>query len=342
MFWKKASEWANLAPNCPSAVRFGLVASKGFEKLVIVPKDPSSVEFLAIVDGLATEAIAPDLAPAQLDEIAADLETKVANFGRSQRRVIENSIEEVYEGLREILTSLEGAISTSENLGSATEDASARLMDLQSAKNYEEVIVGLKKEISTLNKAVSQYKVDAKLIRSVASQHVEQLRTKLKVAEQAVCTDYLTKLGNRGAFDLQLSFAISRLAQSETYCLAMIDVDKFKNINDTYGHLGGDAALVEIAKRLSETFAQVGTSVVRYGGDEFAVLYRGSNLQLEAKLERVNSVLAKSPLMFSGKKISLHTSYGTVELNQNHTPKSAFSDADHAMYEDKKSKRNAA
>ena len=222
-----------MAPNTPLAVRFGVVASKGFEKLIIVPKDPASVEFLAQIEHLTTEACKPNLGPSQLDEIASDIKTRVANFGRVQRRVIENSIEEVYDGLREILTSLEGAIITSETLGSATEDASARLMDLQSAKNYEEVIVGIKKEISSLNKAVSQYKVDAKLIRSVTSKHVEQLRTKLKVAEQAVCTDHLTKIGNRGAFELQLSFAVSRLAQGETYCLAMIDVDRFKSINDT-------------------------------------------------------------------------------------------------------------
>ena len=342
MFWKKPSEWTHFAPNSPSAIKFGIAAAKGFERLVIVPNDPCSVQFLASIDSLTNEVCFTDLAPTQINEIAEELETKVANFGRAQRRVIENSIEEVYDGLREILTSFEGAMTTSENLGSATEDASARLLDLQSAKNYQDVILGLKKEISSLNKAVSQYRADAKLIRSVTSKHVEQLRTKLKVAEHAVCTDHLTKLGNRGAFEQQLAFAVSRLAQGETYCLAMIDVDKFKNINDTYGHLGGDAALVEIAKRLSETFSQVGTFVVRYGGDEFAVLYKGSQLQLEAKLERVNSILAKSSFQYNGTKMALHTSYGSVELNSHHTPESAFADADFAMYQDKRSKRTAA
>jgi diguanylate cyclase (GGDEF)-like protein len=341
MFWKKASEWAEIAPNSPSAIRFGIAATKGFEKLVIVPNDPDSLAFLTKVDELAHGACLPDLVPTQIDDLADQLDTTVKKFAKDQRRGIEDSIGQVYADLREILGSLEGAIASSDKLGAQTEGSSARLLDLQSAKNYDEVVVGLKNEIASLNSAVSQYRADAKLIRKIASKHVEDLRTKLKVAEKAVKTDPLTKLGNRNAFDLQLSFAISKVAQGDTFCLAIVDVDNFKSINDAFGHLCGDDALIEIAKQLSETFAQNGSSVVRFGGDEFAVLYKGSQLQLEAKLERVNSILAKSSFSYNGSKLSLRTSFGSVLLTQLHTQESAFADADKAMYFVKRQKRAA-
>ena len=342
MFGKKVAVGSKLASDCSPAVRFGTVASNNIKKLVLVPNDPTSVTFFQKVDSLSREAHDCTGAATQLNQISEELDATVSKFARSQRLAIETSIDEVYGGLHEILASLEKAIQTSENLGSATENSSARLLDLQCAKNYDAVLDGLRREISSLNKAVGQYREDAKLIRQVASKHVEILRTKLKVAEKAVQTDHLTKLGNRNAFELQLAFAISRLNQGDIYSLAVIDIDRFKKINDNHGHLCGDVALVEFAKRLTETFSQLGTSVVRLGGDEFAVLYKGSLLQLEAKLERVNSILAKSALIHAGATIILHSSFGVLSLRPEHTPESAFAEADRAMYDAKRSKRQAA
>jgi diguanylate cyclase (GGDEF)-like protein len=342
MFWKKASEWAKIAPNSPSAVRYGVAASKGYEKLVIVPNDPISLTFLTKIESLSTEACGEDLCPSQFEAIVSELDTTVTKFSREQRLALEHSIGQVYEGLREILQGLEGAIASSEKFEAETEDSTSRLLSLQNARNYEEVVVGLKKEIATLNSAVSRHRADAKMIRKLASNHVEDLRTKLKVAERAVKTDPLTKLSNRNGFDLQLSSAIGRSIQGETFCLAVVDIDKFKSINDTFGHLCGDAALIEISKQLSQTFALAGTSVVRVGGDEFAVLYKGSLLQLEAKLERVNTIMARTPLAYNEATFTIHASYGCIQLNASHTAESAFVQADEAMYAAKRSRRAAA
>lgn len=337
MFWKKASEWANIAPNSPSAIRFGVAASKGYEKLVLVPKDPTSQDFLKAVATLTNEACVSDIGPKQFASIVDDLETTISKFSHHQRLAVESSIAEVYEGLRDVLKSLEGAIASSTTLENATEGASSRLLSLQHAKSYEEVVHGIKKEISTLNNAVEKHREDAKLVRKVASKHVEELRSRLKHAEKAVRTDHLTKLGNRSAFDFHLSVAIAKIAQGDSYCLAILDVDKFKQINDTHGHLLGDAALIEIATRLTETFSLPGTSVVRYGGDEFAVLYRGSLLQFQAKLERVNNVLARIPLRHEDQTVTLHVSFGAIALTKHHTPESATTEADQEMYRYKRS-----
>lgn len=342
MFWKKASEWASVAPNSPSAIRFGVVAAKGFEKLTILPNDPASLNFLKSVERLSTEACKPEGLASDFNDLADELDALISKFARSQRHAVEHSIGEVYEGLREVLKSLEGAMASSQNLEATTEDVTGRLLNLQKAKSYEEVVTGIKNEISTLNKAVSRHKEDAILIRKVASQHVEVLRTKLKTAETAVRTDHLTKLGNRSSFDLNLTSAIAKAEKGEAYGLALLDVDKFKAINDTFGHLVGDAALVEFAKHLSQTFALPGTTVVRFGGDEFAVLYKGSMLHFEAKLARVNTMLSKAAFTHEGEKIRLHASYGAVQLRADHTPDLAIKEADEAMYASKTENRRRA
>ena len=342
MFWKKASKWSSVMPNSPSAIRFGVVAAKGFEKLVILPNDPASKTFLSSVENLSDEACRSEGLHAEFSDIADQLDALIVRFARNQRNAVEDSIGEVYEGLREVLQSLDGAMNSSETLETTTEDVSTRLLDLQKAKSYDEVVTGIKREISTLNKAVSRHREDSKIIRKVAAQHVEVLRTKLKTAEKAVLTDHLTKLGNRSSFDMLLTLAISKVEKGEVYGLAILDIDRFKSINDTYGHIAGDAALVEFAKHLSETFALPGTSVVRYGGDEFAILYKGSIVHLEAKLARVNTMLAKSSLSHGSTRINLHASFGLVELKPSHTLQSAVAEADQAMYISKSENRRSA
>lgn len=338
MFWKRASEWAKIAPNTPASIQFGLAACKGYSQLVIVPNDPTSQKFVSDVETIAEFASKSEISEKQYESAVSDLEAAVTTFARLQRRAIESSISEVYDGLRDVLKSLDGAIKSSEELETVTEDATTRLTCLQSAKSYEEVLTGIKKEISVLNYAVEKHREDAKLIRKVASQHVEVLRTKLKEAEKAVKTDHLTKLGNRGAFDLLITSAIAQVASGQEYCLAILDLDGFKSINDTFGHLAGDAALIEFSKKLHETFAQQGSSVARIGGDEFAVLCRGNIVQFEAKLERVNVVLSKTQVEYEGGKFGLRASYGCISLLKGHTPETAVQEADKAMYVNKRSK----
>ncbi|MCX6340790.1 MAG: GGDEF domain-containing protein, partial [Fimbriimonadales bacterium] len=144
------------------------------------------------------------------------------------------------------------------------------------------------------------------------------------------------------AFELALSTAISSAEQGDHYCLAIIDLNNFKQINDRAGHLAGDAALVAFSGKLSETFASSGTSAYRLSGDEFTVIYKGGEVQLHAKLDRINNLFTRRPFMHNGLTIGISCSYGTVALRGNHTQESAIHEADLAMYRSKQQVKRTA
>ncbi len=106
------------------------------------------------------------------------------------------------------------------------------------------------------------------------SQEIEQLKDELFNARRQATLDALTGLNNRRAFDQALEDVIaSSREDGSIFCLLMIDIDHFKSINDTHGHLVGDKVLVGVAKMLHR-FMRGNDFLARYGGEEFAVLLR--------------------------------------------------------------------
>jgi len=102
-----------------------------------------------------------------------------------------------------------------------------------------------------------------------------QRRQSARVTERKTLLDSITGLGNRMGFMQQLHSAIARAERhGESFALAFIDLDGFKEINDTYGHAAGDEVLAAIGSRCRE-FSRANDYLCRYGGDEFVILLDG-------------------------------------------------------------------
>ncbi|BAH77941.1 sensor domain-containing protein [Solidesulfovibrio magneticus] len=154
--------------------------------------------------------------------------------------------------------------------------------------------------------------------------------------------DALTGLPNRSLFADRLDRALTRARRrgDYQYAVLMIDLNKFKGINDTLGHQAGDQLLVEVSRRLMACVRSMDT-VARLGGDEFAVILEElkSKKEVMAVVDRIGAALGK-PCMLCGTTVTPGASVGIVLRTRDYqSPEDILRDADIAMYRAKESGR---
>ena len=152
--------------------------------------------------------------------------------------------------------------------------------------------------------------------------------------------DQLTNLPNRALLTEHIKLAIERprSRDEQFFALLFLDLDRFKNINDSLGHIAGDQLLVATARCLEDCMRPMDT-VARLGGDEFAILLDGLESVDEAILvaERIQQALTR-PFMLNGHEVFVTTSIGITLSNTGYEdPENVLRDADTAMYRAKES-----
>ena len=154
-------------------------------------------------------------------------------------------------------------------------------------------------------------------------------------------TDALTGLANRRALDEELGRRFAECQRTDsTLSVMLLDVDHFKDFNDTNGHRAGDEALRVIAAALRGAMRQMDL-VTRYGGEEFLVILPGTAID-GARLvaERTRQDISKTTFRYDGKEFSLSVSIGVAQLAPNEHVTRMLQRVDHAMYASKTAGRN--
>jgi diguanylate cyclase (GGDEF)-like protein len=171
------------------------------------------------------------------------------------------------------------------------------------------------------------------------SERAEQLATlALKHAGDLAETDALTGLANRRPALAKLD-ELSRIGRRK-YCLAILDLDHFKQLNDQYGHTCGDYVLSAIGQELGDTVRQADT-VARWGGEEFLVLLPDTGLDDALRLmERVRRAVEDAEVFCGQHHHRVTISIGVVEGIGDGRAEEAIKRADDALYEAKQSGRN--
>jgi diguanylate cyclase (GGDEF)-like protein len=171
------------------------------------------------------------------------------------------------------------------------------------------------------------------------SERAEQLATlALKHAGDLAETDALTGLANRRPALARLD-ELSRLGRRK-YCLALLDLDHFKQLNDQYGHTCGDHVLSAIGHELGKGVRQADT-IARWGGEEFLVLLPDTGLDDAVRLmERVRRAVDEAEMFCGQHHHHITISIGVVEGTGDGRSEEAIKRADDALYEAKQSGRN--
>ena len=152
--------------------------------------------------------------------------------------------------------------------------------------------------------------------------------------------DPLTQISNRAAFDESMSKQLASYERHQTdFSLLIIDIDHFKNVNDSYGHITGDGVLKLVAKVIKTTI-RGSDEVFRYGGEEFVVIL-GNTSQAGANFiaERVRKQIQQE-VVDEGKNIRVTASIGVAASDKVEDPTEILEFADKALYKAKDMGRN--
>ncbi|MBI4211790.1 MAG: GGDEF domain-containing protein [Deltaproteobacteria bacterium] len=155
--------------------------------------------------------------------------------------------------------------------------------------------------------------------------------------------DAVTNVYNKRFFTERFKEEFSHARRTKTpLSLVMIDIDFFKKVNDTYGHLAGDFILGRVAQTM-KSMIRGEDILARYGGEEFALILRGTHAEGAVQLaERIRLAIADKPMSFEDKAIIVTVSLGvaTLAIEKSPTPADLIAKADAYLYESKKNGRN--
>jgi diguanylate cyclase (GGDEF)-like protein len=174
------------------------------------------------------------------------------------------------------------------------------------------------------------------------------LRSKLKAAERRVAeleaaagTDFLLEIPNRRGFERELTRAVAYMKRYRASgALIVLDVDRLKPINDSFGHAAGDEVLKAIAATLTRQI-RASDVVGRLGGDEFALLlWNLSETDAKAKAAAFEQAIDELSFVFRGQHVTAGASAGVALLGAQSDSARAMEEADAAMYVRKASRRH--
>jgi diguanylate cyclase (GGDEF)-like protein len=165
-----------------------------------------------------------------------------------------------------------------------------------------------------------------------------------QVLETLSITDSLTGLYNRSKLDAILNDQLARFKRTQrAFTLLMMDIDHFKTLNDTYGHITGDEILAAVARILVQSIRSIDYAA-RYGGDEFIIILVETSSDLALKTaERIRSQVENMRYSSHDSTIAVTVSIGIVQCQSDDTtPTAVFARADSALYKAKHAGRNRA
>ena len=199
--------------------------------------------------------------------------------------------------------------------------------------------------MSSLERVVEEKKHRDEEAVAKLSKRVEILQADLVKAEEQASIDPLTRIANRGTFDRTLKRMIEAARKNNAaMSLAMIDVDHFKKVNDTFGHQVGDRVLLCTAEWLRSSIRHT-DFVARYGGEEFAAILADADIaQAENRFTQVLKDIAVRSYEYDQdgqhKSVRFTVSCGVAQLAQTDTEQDLIHRADQALYEAKQKGRN--
>lgn len=254
----------------------------------------------------------------------------------------EQQISDSAQAIRSILLSLTTVI---QRTNKAASDSSHTLDEVKGSIERMKLPADLAEAHSMLVREVDRVISSNSNLKGELASSQEILATQrqqIEVLRTAVRIDCLTQLANRAYFDEKLSEMIKlRKRYADPFALMMIDLDNFKEINDSYGHPAGDRILKGVAFKIKEAL-RGSDFLARFGGDEFAVILIKTGGKSAADVAwKLCTNLRESRFLLDSTSITTTLSIGVAEAVAEDTEESLLTRADQALYRVKEVGRNS-
>ena len=261
---------------------------------------------------------------------------------------LKNSLIEAKEALKQMLA---GFVDHLAEFSDSTSDyhdkieiCVAKISKADNITQLEDVLAEVMKETQIIQLNAQRSRDDLRATKKrveEAEKRINELQEELDKASQLVRHDQLTGALNRRGLEEIFENELSRANRRKSpLCVAMLDIDNFKKLNDTQGHDAGDAALIHLVSVIRETLRPQDT-LARFGGEEFIILLPDTSLEsANTALVRLQRELTKRYFLNNNEKLLITFSAGLTELNTSDTLATVTKRADEAMYAAKKAGKN--
>ncbi|MGL4251248.1 MAG: diguanylate cyclase [Aeromonas sp.] len=286
-----------------------------------------------IIEGTREERQASRAFLSSLNESLSAVHTSFTE-SLDEGRALHNESEEAREALVSELQAIDHTLASQHSLNELKEAISGHMgainLLLQERENTAARERNLLTRLSTMESKVR-----------LMTEETAEYKKRLTIQKHKLFIDSLTQVHNRAALDERLEQEYKRWLRYHTpLCMAIIDIDHFKNINDNYGHMAGDKALKVVAKSLQSALRDT-DFIARFGGEEFVVLLPNINPdKFHKPLESLRQTIKSIPFRFRDAKVEITISIGATLFNEGDTPSDVFERADKALYHAKNNGRD--
>lgn len=292
---------------------------------------------------IVLESFAQPLNIRRLEEVERRLKEVIYKQG-----MLKNSLMDAKERLRSMLAGFVDHLSAFSDSTSGYHDKIERCAQrISSAKNLSElnmVLDEVMRETRIIQLNAQRSRDELRTVKSrvdEANQEIERLQRELAQTSELVRHDQLTGALNRKGLEEAFEREHARARRRHSpMCVALLDVDNFKLLNDTHGHQAGDAALMHLARVIRESLRPNDT-IARYGGEEFLLLLPDTRPEEALKaMQRLQRELTKKFFLADNQKLLITFSAGVTAIGPHEDRDEALKRSDAAMYQAKREGKN--
>ncbi|MGA2535692.1 MAG: GGDEF domain-containing protein [Terracidiphilus sp.] len=276
-----------------------------------------------------------DVSPKSLAVTAKHVEAQLHEWGSQTSQQITAQTDSVKELLIALATTAESVGRRDQGYSSKFKNLTVNFEKIGDLNDLSQIRKSLVQSVTELRGSVEQMTRESRELVAHLQSEISIYETRLKSAEQLAFKDELTGLANRRAIEDRIQWNI---VNHQEFCILVVDLNRFKQVNDKHGHLVGDDLIKQFAMELQSN-TRAGDLVGRWGGDEFVVILMCNAQGAKAATQKIRDwVFGKYTIQGAGKSplvLEVDAAIGVAEWIKGKDLQQLIDEADAAMYLDK-------